>query len=79
LIDDLRTAGRLKPGKRTLLIGFGVGLSWAGCVWTETWAAKQAKTADATTSDVQHGNGKPADVQQGNGKPADAKRAVGAA
>jgi len=40
LIRDLRDCGRLQPGKRTLLIGFGVGLSWAGCVWTETWAAK---------------------------------------
>jgi 3-oxoacyl-[acyl-carrier-protein] synthase-3 len=30
LIRDLRQSGRLKPGKQTLLIGFGVGLSWAG-------------------------------------------------
>jgi 3-oxoacyl-[acyl-carrier-protein] synthase-3 len=42
LIDDLRRGGRLRPGKRTLLIGFGVGLSWAGCMWTETWEARQA-------------------------------------
>jgi 3-oxoacyl-[acyl-carrier-protein] synthase III len=41
LIRDLRQSGRLRPGKRTMLIGFGVGLSWAGCAWTETWAAKQ--------------------------------------
>ena len=41
LIRDLRQSGRLRPGKQTLLIGFGVGLSWAGCVWTETWAAEQ--------------------------------------
>jgi 3-oxoacyl-[acyl-carrier-protein] synthase-3 len=33
LIDDLREEGRLKPGKTHLLIGFGVGWSWAGCVW----------------------------------------------
>jgi 3-oxoacyl-[acyl-carrier-protein] synthase III len=38
LIDDLRRSQRLRPGKQTLLIGFGVGLSWAGCTWTETWA-----------------------------------------
>jgi 3-oxoacyl-[acyl-carrier-protein] synthase III len=38
LIDALRRSGRLKPGVRTLLIGFGVGLSWAGCGWTETWS-----------------------------------------
>jgi 3-oxoacyl-[acyl-carrier-protein] synthase-3 len=37
LIHDLRHAGRLRPGKQTLLVGFGVGLSWAGCAWTETW------------------------------------------
>ena len=51
LIRDLRQSGRLRPGKQTLLIGFGVGLSWAGCVWTETWAAEQAQvqtTADNT-------------------------------
>jgi len=43
LIDQLRNSGRLKPGKRTLLIGFGVGLSWAGCTWTETWVAEQSQ------------------------------------
>ena len=37
LINDLRTAGDLAPGKRSLLVGFGVGLSWAACAWTETW------------------------------------------
>jgi len=45
LIDRLRTTGRLQPGKRTLLIGFGVGLSWAGCTWTETWEARQSQAA----------------------------------
>lgn len=37
LIDDLRRQGRLKPGMRSVLVGFGVGWSWAGCVWRETW------------------------------------------
>lgn len=37
LIQDLRTRGRLRAGMRSLLVGFGVGLSWAGCVWQETW------------------------------------------
>ena len=37
LIDHLRSQGRLRPGMRNLLIGFGVGWSWSGCVWTETW------------------------------------------
>jgi 3-oxoacyl-[acyl-carrier-protein] synthase-3 len=43
LIDDQRRTGQLRPGKRCLLIGFGVGLSWAGCFWQETWAAKPAR------------------------------------
>ncbi len=37
LIHHLRTEGRLNPGMRSLLAGFGVGFSWAGCLWTETW------------------------------------------
>jgi 3-oxoacyl-[acyl-carrier-protein] synthase-3 len=37
LIDGLRGQGRLTPGMRNLMVGFGVGWSWAGCVWTETW------------------------------------------
>lgn len=41
LIHDMRAAGRLRPGKQSLLIGFGVGFSWAGCAWTETWEARQ--------------------------------------
>ena len=35
VIDELRTKGRLRPGVPNLLIGFGVGWSWAGCVWKE--------------------------------------------
>ncbi|MBN1910147.1 MAG: ketoacyl-ACP synthase III [Pirellulales bacterium] len=42
LADDLRASGRLRPGKRSILIGYGVGLSWAGCLWTETWQAQQS-------------------------------------
>jgi len=42
LIDRLRRAGTLKPGTRTVMIGFGVGLSWAGCTWTETCAQPPA-------------------------------------
>jgi 3-oxoacyl-[acyl-carrier-protein] synthase-3 len=33
LIDDLRRDGRLLAGEHHLLVGFGVGWSWAGCVW----------------------------------------------
>ena len=42
LMHDLRDCGRLKPGKQSLLIGFGVGFSWAGCAWIETWEQQQA-------------------------------------
>ena len=38
LIHDLRAEKRIHPGTRSLLIGFGVGFSWGGCAWTETWA-----------------------------------------
>jgi 3-oxoacyl-[acyl-carrier-protein] synthase-3 len=37
LIDALRQDGRLLPSMRTMLVGFGVGLSWAGCIWTDAW------------------------------------------
>jgi 3-oxoacyl-[acyl-carrier-protein] synthase III len=40
LIRDLRRSGQLRPGKRTMMLGFGVGLSWAGCAWTDTCVAK---------------------------------------
>ena len=45
LIHDLRKLGRLRPGKQSLLIGFGVGLSWAGCAWRETWQGGQPRRA----------------------------------
>lgn len=37
LINDLRKDGELPTGSQNLLVGFGVGWSWAGCTWTETW------------------------------------------
>ena len=37
LIHQLRTSGELSPAKQHMLIGFGVGWSWAGCVWQDTW------------------------------------------
>jgi 3-oxoacyl-[acyl-carrier-protein] synthase III len=37
LMDTLRRDGRLKRGMRSMLVGFGVGWSWAGCMWRETW------------------------------------------
>ena len=36
MIRDLRRDGRLKPGMKSILIGFGVGLSWSACLWVET-------------------------------------------
>ncbi len=44
LMHDLRGSGRLRPGKQSLLIGFGVGFSWAGCVWVETWQSRQSQS-----------------------------------
>jgi 3-oxoacyl-[acyl-carrier-protein] synthase-3 len=38
LLSELRRDGRLRVGTQNMLIGFGVGWSWAGCVWTETWS-----------------------------------------
>jgi 3-oxoacyl-[acyl-carrier-protein] synthase-3 len=38
LIAELRKEGKLTVGHRTMLIGFGVGWSWAGCIWQETWS-----------------------------------------
>jgi len=33
LIHDLRNSGRLSAGQRHLMVGFGVGWSWGGCIW----------------------------------------------
>lgn len=41
LIDRLRNERRLTPGTRSMLIGFGVGWSWSGCIWEETWAGAE--------------------------------------
>ncbi len=47
LMDQLRNSGRLRVGTRSMLAGFGVGFSWAGCVWTETWENKAVGVSDA--------------------------------
>lgn len=36
LIDQLRRSRRINPGQANVLVGFGVGWSWAGCLWKET-------------------------------------------
>jgi len=33
LIHDLRNEGKLQAGSQNVLVGFGVGWSWAGCIW----------------------------------------------
>jgi 3-oxoacyl-[acyl-carrier-protein] synthase-3 len=33
LIHDLRKEGSLQPGQQNVMVGFGVGWSWAGCLW----------------------------------------------
>jgi len=35
LISQLREQKRLSKDKKNILIGFGVGLSWSGCVWKD--------------------------------------------
>ena len=35
LIDQLRKTGRIDRDSVNMLVGFGVGLSWAGCVWKD--------------------------------------------
>jgi 3-oxoacyl-[acyl-carrier-protein] synthase-3 len=41
LINDLRSEQMIAAEKKNLLIGFGVGWSWAGCVWQDTWLKSQ--------------------------------------
>ncbi len=41
VIDQLRSNGRLTVGTHSMLVGFGVGWSWAGCMWRERWSPVQ--------------------------------------
>jgi 3-oxoacyl-[acyl-carrier-protein] synthase-3 len=38
LINDLREERLLKPKMSNMLIGFGVGWSWAACMYREVWS-----------------------------------------
>ena len=38
LIDRLRRRGELDPTSVNMLVGFGVGLSWAGCLWQDQFS-----------------------------------------
>ena len=40
LIDELRRREQINAGKNNLIVGFGVGWSWAGCVWKDVWLDK---------------------------------------
>ncbi len=42
VIDQLRRQGRLQAGMQSMLVGFGVGWSWAGCMWRESWSGTPA-------------------------------------
>ena len=33
VIHEMRKQGRIQPARKTMLVGFGVGWSWAGCIW----------------------------------------------
>jgi len=35
LIDRLRKRGEIDAASVNMLVGFGVGLSWAGCLWQD--------------------------------------------
>lgn len=37
LIQQLRESGELPPDQPHMLVGFGVGWSWAGCVWRDQY------------------------------------------
>lgn len=45
VMQQLRADGLMPVGKRAVLIGFGVGYSWAGCLHTETWRGDRAIAA----------------------------------
>lgn len=39
VINRLRSAGRIDPHRQNMLVGFGVGWSWAACLWQDRWWA----------------------------------------
>jgi 3-oxoacyl-[acyl-carrier-protein] synthase III len=41
LIEQLRLDGRIQPSATNILVGFGVGWSWAGCLWQDWWQTAQ--------------------------------------
>lgn len=45
LIDRMRRRDDLPPEAINLLVGFGVGLSWAGCLWKDLWPSTCSQPA----------------------------------
>ena len=43
VIESLRSRGELRPAERNMLIGFGVGWSWAACIWEECWSEAERR------------------------------------
>ena len=52
LIRQLRKAGRLRPGMKNIMVGFGVGLSSAGAAWTERFTEPDAAIQATNGSDA---------------------------
>ncbi len=42
LIDRLRKRNDLSGNDTNMLVGFGVGLSWAGCLWRDDWIGEHS-------------------------------------
>lgn len=42
LIQQMRQRGDMNADMQNLLVGFGVGWSWAGCVWSDIWQGVSA-------------------------------------
>ncbi|MGE0760476.1 MAG: ketoacyl-ACP synthase III [Pirellulaceae bacterium] len=40
VIKEMRDQGRIRPEANNMLVGFGVGWSWAGCVWKDIWQGR---------------------------------------
>ena len=50
VIERLRREGKLRPGETSMLIGFGVGWSWAACIWKECWSEVQRQIVAPSSS-----------------------------
>jgi 3-oxoacyl-[acyl-carrier-protein] synthase III len=57
VIHELRQQGRLRQGTRSMLVGYGVGFSWAGCLWTETWKDAKPRVSASDEQATSHRNG----------------------